>query len=97
MDETIRWRIDMKITSKIITWFFKSKFFCFRQLRKIGIKIKMSNQEKASIISELFLTDEGRTILANAMVEPVTCRMPKYAYTDEELANGNFSWDKEKK
>lgn len=81
------------MTTKVKTWFFKSKFFCFGQLRKIGIKIKISNSEKAAMISDLFLTDEGRTILANAMVEPITCRMPKYVYTDEELANGNFSFD----
>jgi len=56
---------------KIRVMFFKSCFFCFNQLRKIGIKIKISNLEKEYMIIEALGTDEGREALANAMIEPI--------------------------
>lgn len=59
------------IKTRIRVAFFKSCFFSFNQLRKIGIKIKMSNLEKTYIIAQALETDEGREALAKTMIEPI--------------------------
>lgn len=61
----------MNIITKIKVLFFKSCFFCLSLLRKIGIKIKMTDMEKEYIIAKCLETDEGRAALAKAMVEPI--------------------------
>ncbi len=50
----------------------------------------LTNKAKELLIAEALSTPEGRRALAECMVEPITCQMPKYAYTDEELKKGNF-------
>jgi len=72
-------------------YFFKSCFLGFNNLRKIGINIKTSNLEKEYLVAKALSTDEGRRALSEAMIGPITCNMPKYVYTDEELERGNFS------
>lgn len=76
--------------AKIKVIFFKSCFYCFDKLREIGVKVKMSNMEKEYIIAKALETDEGREALVKAMVEPVTCKMPKYVYEDTYSVEHEF-------